>query len=254
VTSPIELVPVGDDVTAAAARKLIGEYLSWVAGVAAEHHGLVFDTQAMLASDIGDCSKFYAPHGRFYLLRDAQAFIGVGALQRIDATTGEIQRMVVQPPRRARAIGCDVVRLESPKSLAPAHALYRSAGFVEVPPHDDNRMPRCKDEAALYAYRECGVHGAAPALGRLKGRFAPWAQASSPPLRRVEVFHESNTPGVVPPAPLATLVASGFCVFRFWHVAKNLPCLRRRVRRENTLGPRGHFWGRRHREKGEHHG
>ncbi len=168
----MELVPVGDDATTAAARRLIGEYLSWVAGVAAEHHGLVFDTEAMLASDIGDRSKFYAPRGRFYLLRNAQALIGVGALQRINAITAEIQRMVVQPASRgrgaarlllsrllddARAMGCDVVRLESLKSLAAAHALYRSVGFVEVPPHDDNRMRRYQADAALDAYRHSAV-------------------------------------------------------------------------------------------------
>jgi GNAT superfamily N-acetyltransferase len=168
----MELVPVGDDATTAAARRLIGEYLSWLAGVAFEHHGLTFDTEAMLACDIGDRSKFYPPNGRFYLLRDAQLFIGVGALQRIDATTAEIQRMYVQPRWRgrgaarlllgrllddARAIGCDVVRLESLKCLAPAHALYRSAGFVEVPPHDDNRMRHYQDEAALDAYRGSAV-------------------------------------------------------------------------------------------------
>ena len=73
-----------------------------MAGETAEHHGLVFDTEAMLASDIGNRSKFYAPYGRFYLLRDAQAFVGVGALQRIDAITAEIQRMYVQPPWRGR--------------------------------------------------------------------------------------------------------------------------------------------------------
>jgi GNAT superfamily N-acetyltransferase len=168
----MDLVPVGGDATTAAARHLIGEYLSWVAGVAVEHHGLVFDAEAMLASDIDDRSKFYAPHGRFYLLRDAQTFVGVGALQRIDAVTADIQRMYVQPPWRgrggarllldrllddARAIGCDVVRLESLKCLAPAHALYRSVGFLEVPPHDDNRMRRYQDEAALEAYRASAV-------------------------------------------------------------------------------------------------
>jgi GNAT superfamily N-acetyltransferase len=169
----MDLVAVGDDdATIAAARRLVGECLSWVAGVAAEQHGLAFDTEAMLESDIGERSKFYAPNGRFYLLRDAQTFVGVGALQRIDATTAEIQRMYVQPPSRGRgaarllldrllddvrAIGCEVVRLESLKSLAPAHGLYRSAGFVEVPPHDDNRMRRYQDDAALGAYRDGAV-------------------------------------------------------------------------------------------------
>jgi GNAT superfamily N-acetyltransferase len=123
----------------------------------------------MLAFDIGDRSKFYTPHGRFYLLRDAQALIGVGALQRVDVITAEVQRLYVRPPWRgrgaarllldrllddARAIGCDVVRL---KSLASAHALYRSVGFVEVPPHDDNGMRHYQDEAPLDAYRDSAV-------------------------------------------------------------------------------------------------
>ena len=122
----------------------------------------------MLASDIGDRSKFYAPHGRFYLLREAQSLVGVGALQRVDAITAEIQRKYVQPASRgrgaarlllgrllddARAMGCDVVQLEGLKSLAAAHALYRSVGFVEVAPRDDNGMRRYQDNVALEAYR-----------------------------------------------------------------------------------------------------
>ena len=54
-------------------------------------------------------------------------------------------------------MGFDEVRLESLKSLASAHALYRSVGFVEVPPHDDNRMRHYQDEAALDAYRDSAV-------------------------------------------------------------------------------------------------
>jgi GNAT superfamily N-acetyltransferase len=163
----MELVPVGDDATTAAARNLIGEYLSWVAGVAAEHHGLVFDTGAMLASDIGDCAKFYPPSGRFYLLRDPADWVGVGALKRQGDTVAEIQRMYVRPPWRgtgagrlllerllddARVLGCSEVRLETLKSLAPAHALYRSAGFVEVPPYDDNSMRDYQTDAARDGY------------------------------------------------------------------------------------------------------
>jgi putative acetyltransferase len=163
----MELVPVGDDATTAAARQLIGEYLSWVAGVAAEHHGLAFDIDAMLASDIGDRAKFYPPSGRLYLLRDRSDWVGVGALKRLDNTAAEIQRMFVRPAWRgtgagrlllerllddARVLGCGELRLESLKSLAPAHALYRSAGFVEVPPYDDNSMRNYQTDAARDAY------------------------------------------------------------------------------------------------------
>jgi hypothetical protein len=54
----------------------------------------------------------------------------------------------------ARAIGCDAVWL---KGLAPARALYRSMGSFEVPPHNDNRMRRYQDEAALDVYRASAV-------------------------------------------------------------------------------------------------
>jgi predicted GNAT family acetyltransferase len=143
-----------------------------VVGVSAEHHGLVFDTDAMLASEIGDYSKFYVPHGRFYLLRDAQAFVGVGALHRIEPSPRRSSACTCSQQSRgrgaarlllgrllddARAMGFDVVPLESLKSLAAAHALYRSMGSFEVPPHDDNRMRRYQDEAALEAYRASTV-------------------------------------------------------------------------------------------------
>lgn len=49
------------------------------------------------------------------------------------------------------------MRLQSLKSLAPAHALYRSVGFVEVPPQDDNGMRRHQDEASRSAYRDSAV-------------------------------------------------------------------------------------------------
>lgn len=170
----MQLVPVrhDDSATTAAARGLVGEYLSWVAGVAAEQHGLAFDIDAMIASDIGDRAKFYPPSGRFYLLRDGDDWAGVGALKRLDATAAEIQRMYVRPPWRgtgagrrllerllddARALGCSEVRLESLKSLAPAHALYRSAGFVDVPPYHDNSMREYQAGAARDAYRASAV-------------------------------------------------------------------------------------------------
>jgi hypothetical protein len=49
------------------------------------------------------------------------------------------------------------VRLESLKSLAAAHALYPSVGFLKVPQHDDNRMRHYQDEAVLDAYSDSTV-------------------------------------------------------------------------------------------------
>jgi len=42
-----------------AARTLVSEYLRWVAGIALSSHGLSFDIDAMVRSDIHDAAKFY---------------------------------------------------------------------------------------------------------------------------------------------------------------------------------------------------
>jgi GNAT superfamily N-acetyltransferase len=167
----LQLVAVGFDDAGRKddARRLIAEYLAWVAGVAAAQHGLHFDAKAMLASDIGDRGKFYAPSGRMYLLRDGEDAVGVGTLRRLDGEAAEIHRMYVSPAWRgrgasrlllerllgdARAMGCAEVRLRSLKSLTPAHALYRSAGFAEMPADGTDGLPGDQAEATQSASRE----------------------------------------------------------------------------------------------------
>ena len=158
---PTELVPVADAATREAAHRLISEYLEWVATGARERYGLSFDIAGMAASG-----------GRFYLVRHASEFVGVGGLKPLDPETAELQRMYVRPAARglgagrlllarlladARAMGCRTVKLESLKFLAAAHGLYRSAGFMEVPPYADNSMKDYQDPAALDRYRASAV-------------------------------------------------------------------------------------------------
>jgi GNAT superfamily N-acetyltransferase len=164
----IELVAVDDAATRGAARELIAEYLRWIASVAAASYGLSFDVDAMVASDIEDRTKFYPPSGRFYVIRHEGTNVGVGCLKRITPSVAEIQRMYVQPHVRgigagrlllqqlladARAIGYEAVRLESLKFLSAAHALYKSAGFVEIIPYADNSMTRYQPGDTLERYR-----------------------------------------------------------------------------------------------------
>ena len=135
----IELFAVGDAATRQAARRLIAEYLRWLASAAAASYDLSFDIDAMVASDIEDRAKFYPPSGRFYVIRREDANVRVGCLKRLTPSVAEIQRMYVQPHVRgvgagrlllqqllldAREIGYDAVRLESLKFLSAAHALY----------------------------------------------------------------------------------------------------------------------------------
>lgn len=168
----IELVAVGDAATREPARYLIAEYLRWIASAAAASYGLSFDVDAMVTSDLEDRSKFYPPDGRFYVIRRGESHVGVGCLKRLTPSVAEIQRMYVQPQVRgvgagrallqqllldAREIGYDAVRLESLKFLSAAHALYKSAGFVEITPYAENSMTNYQPGDTLDKYRSSAV-------------------------------------------------------------------------------------------------
>jgi GNAT superfamily N-acetyltransferase len=170
--SPIELVAVDDTATREAARHLIAEYLRWIASSAAASYGLSFDIDAMVTSDIEDRAKFHPPSGRFYVIRREDSNVGVGCLTRITPSVAEIQRMYVQPHVRgvgagrlllqqllsdARAIGYEVVRLESLKFLSAAHALYKSVGFAEIIPYADNSMTTYQPRDTMDTYRSSAV-------------------------------------------------------------------------------------------------
>jgi GNAT superfamily N-acetyltransferase len=172
LSATVELIPVDDPQTREAARFLIAEYLSWIASSAAANYGLSFDIEAMVLSDLDDRSKFYPPSGRFYVLRHADAYVGVGCLKRLAPAAAELQRMYVQPHMRglgagrlllerlladARSIGYQVVRLESLKFLSAAHALYKSAGFVEIVPYAENSMQEYQSAEMLDTYRSSAV-------------------------------------------------------------------------------------------------
>jgi GNAT superfamily N-acetyltransferase len=168
----IEFIPVELPAHRDAARGLISEYLSWVAGVAQENYGLTFDIDAMIQSDIGDRSKFYPPTGRFYLVQHAGRYVGVGCLKRLASGVGEVQRMYVQPHARglgagralieqliedARVLGYKQLRLESLKALAAAHDLYHSVGFKDIDPYSENSMKTYQAQEAQDVYHKSAV-------------------------------------------------------------------------------------------------
>jgi GNAT superfamily N-acetyltransferase len=164
----LDFKAVDDVATMKAARELIGEYLRWIAHLAKENYDLSFDVDAMVESDINRRSKFYPPHGRFYVIRYDGSYVGVGCLKRLAPGIAEIQRMYVRPHVRgigagrrlgqqllddARSIGYQAVRLESLKVLSPAHTLYRSLGFVEIPPYAENSMEQYQPKSTMDRYR-----------------------------------------------------------------------------------------------------
>jgi DNA-binding MarR family transcriptional regulator/ribosomal protein S18 acetylase RimI-like enzyme len=92
------------------------------------------------------------PHGVLLVARLRERPIGCGALKFHDAEPTELKRMWVDPSARglglgrrllreleehARDGGATVIRLETNASLTEAIALYRSAGYDEVPAFND---------------------------------------------------------------------------------------------------------------------
>ncbi len=83
--------------------------------------------------------------GRLYVAELGGVAVGVGGLKLLSESVGEIKRMFVRPAAQglgvgrmivhklvddARALGCKTIFLESASFMHPAHALYRSVGFV----------------------------------------------------------------------------------------------------------------------------
>jgi GNAT superfamily N-acetyltransferase len=81
---------------------------------------------------------------------------GLGSLKSINPEIGEIKRMYVDPSFRkigagkailqslinaAKETGYKKVRLDSPKFMEAAHALYRSFGFKEISVYPEVEIP-----------------------------------------------------------------------------------------------------------------
>lgn len=92
------------------------------------------------------------PAGLFVVAYRDGAPVGCGGVKHLAGGCSDIKRMWVSPDARglglgrrllaaledeARAAGADVARLETNAALVEAIALYRSAGYVEVPPFND---------------------------------------------------------------------------------------------------------------------
>ena len=94
-----------------------------------------------------------APHGVMLLaVRDSEA-AAIGGVRHLDSEVAEIKSMYVAPAHRgsglasallrrleaiARDRGCLATRLDTSDYLTPAVALYRSAGYREVPDYNGN--------------------------------------------------------------------------------------------------------------------
>lgn len=97
---------------------------------------------------------FTPPRGVFLVVRHADGTAaGCAGVRMLDPTTAEIKRMWLHPSIRGRGVGAQLLAaleetavglgatrgvLDTHESLTSALALYRRAGWVEVPPYNNN--------------------------------------------------------------------------------------------------------------------
>ncbi|WP_162599858.1 GNAT family N-acetyltransferase [Nocardioides solisilvae] len=93
------------------------------------------------------------PTGAFHLVTLAGAPVACGGVRLLGPRVAEVKRMYVAPAGRRRGVarallarleedawslGADVVRLDTGPTMAPAVALYRSAGYEPVEDYNGN--------------------------------------------------------------------------------------------------------------------
>jgi putative acetyltransferase len=101
-----------------------------------------------------DLTGLQSPDINFWTIWDDETLLGIGALKRLSADHGEVKSMHTAQSMRGRGAGSAMLRhiiatarvsgmsrlsLEtgSWEYFRPAHAFYRSHGFVECPPFAD---------------------------------------------------------------------------------------------------------------------
>ena len=101
-----------------------------------------------------DPSKFIAPDGVFLVVETApEGDVGCGGIRRVDDHTFEVKHVWIQPrmrgsglgkrlltelERRAAELGATRIVLDTNESQAAAANLYRTTGYVEIEPYNDN--------------------------------------------------------------------------------------------------------------------
>ena len=113
----------------------------------------VYETFSRLDNPALLPDELRAPNGAYLVGYDGGDAVAGGGLRRLDDGVAEIKRMFVRPSARgrgvarallealeqtARELGYDRVRLDTGPKQVHGLALYRSAGYVDVPPYNDN--------------------------------------------------------------------------------------------------------------------
>lgn len=108
-----------------------------------------FDPGRSLLADPGEMRR---PRGVFLVARQGERPVGCGVVKVTSPGVGYVKRMWVDPGHRGQGVGrgllralegaaaelgCTTVQLETNRVLTGAIALYRSEGYLEVAPFND---------------------------------------------------------------------------------------------------------------------
>ena len=113
-------------------------------------------------------SEMTPPDGAFVVVRENGGVVAGGGVRRLDEGVAEIKRMYVVPSARGRGhgrrllegleaaaadLGYRRIRLDTAQSMTTAVALYRSAGYRDIPDYNGNSFASFWGEKVLRAGR-----------------------------------------------------------------------------------------------------
>jgi GNAT superfamily N-acetyltransferase len=113
----------------------------------------VYETFSRLDNPPLSPDELRPPGGAYLVGFEGEGAVAGGGLRRLSDEVAEIKRMYVRPPGRsrgvarallfaledaARSLGYTAVRLDTGPKQLHGLALYRSAGYVDVEPYNDN--------------------------------------------------------------------------------------------------------------------
>lgn len=129
--------PAGSRLIAAFTEEIADRYPGWTPGVGPSAHP----------------DEFAHPSGRFLVAYSGNRPVACGGIKRLDDSTGEIKRLYVVPEARGEGVarlllraledaavefGWRTVRLDTGDQQPDALALFRTAGYREIPDYNAN--------------------------------------------------------------------------------------------------------------------